>query len=79
MESRRVARNLATYLGEENVYDDMSDNRHDFLDVDDVEEPQLPDLFFLSDTKVLQKALCEVLPPYGHAYLCVAQSLFIRY
>uniref|UniRef100_A0A1B0F9J5 GPAT/DHAPAT C-terminal domain-containing protein n=1 Tax=Glossina morsitans morsitans TaxID=37546 RepID=A0A1B0F9J5_GLOMM len=39
MESRRIARNLATYLGEDNVYDDMSDNRHDFLDVDDVEEP----------------------------------------
>ncbi|KAL9891613.1 glycerol-3-phosphate acyltransferase mino isoform 1-T3 [Glossina fuscipes fuscipes] len=76
MESRRIARGLDAYLGEDNEYDDMSDDGHDFLDV---EQPQKPDLFLISDTKVQQKALCEVLAPYGHAYLCVAQSLYKLY
>uniref|UniRef100_A0A1A9WY40 Phospholipid/glycerol acyltransferase domain-containing protein n=1 Tax=Glossina brevipalpis TaxID=37001 RepID=A0A1A9WY40_9MUSC len=68
MESRRIARYF-----EDDEYDNMSD---DYLDI---EQPQLPDLFLISDTKVKQKALCEVLAPYGHAYLCVTQSLYILY
>lgn len=38
-----------------------------------------PNIFLTNDTLTEQKAICEVLGPFSHTYLSVAQSLSILY
>ncbi|CAD6994052.1 unnamed protein product [Ceratitis capitata] len=69
-ESRKIARNIAAYL------EDTDDSEYAESDYNQDEKP---DIFLSHDTLTEQKAICEVLAPFSHAYLSVAQSLSILY
>ncbi|XP_067618536.1 glycerol-3-phosphate acyltransferase 1, mitochondrial isoform X2 [Eurosta solidaginis] len=77
-ESRKLARNIAAYLD-----DDTDDSEYATFGQDD--EPynnhydEKADIFLACETLAEQKALCEVLSPFCHTYLSVAQSISILY
>lgn len=80
METRRMARAIATYIESNDMDDDdyeheIGDLPKDYVNV----EPEEPDIFLNNETISQQKALCEVLAPFAQTYLCVAESLFILY
>lgn len=71
-----MARAIATYIECNDIDDDDEDDANAYVNIDQVDEP---DIFLIRDTIAQQKAVCEILAPFGQTYLCVAESLFILY
>ena len=70
MENRRIAQNIAANL------EGQDSDEDDYINI---QNSDLPDIFYTKETIEEQRYLCEVLSPFAHSYLAVAQSLNILY